>query len=414
MNHRFVLAVLSVVIAQAVQSPPAQPWLQWGGANRDFSVQSGPLASKWPAAGPPVIWKRKLGEGHSAIVGDARRLYTMRWDGEREFIVAMNAATGATIWEHGYAPARYERLDRNYGSGPHSTPLVHDGFVYAIGTTGRLTCVDRERGTHVWSHELWRDFGGSFIVNGYASSPIVHGTTLIVQVGAPGRSLMAFDLKTGVVRWQAHDFRNSSSSPILINVDGREQLVAFMHDDVVGVDPTSGALLWRHPVSATMGFHFNISTPVWGPGNLLFVSAAYGMGGRVLRLGMRDGKAIVNQLWQSERTRVHHENAVRIGDVIYVSTGHLGPAFLSAIDVRDGRVLWQNRSFSHATLLHAAGRVIVLDEDGTLALTSVSPAGLTIHSRAEMLGSPAWTAPTLSSGVLYVRDRQVALALRVR
>jgi outer membrane protein assembly factor BamB len=406
--------LIAVVAAGSAQAPTTDGWPQWGGPDRNFIVRSAPLLPKWPPAGPPVVWRRKFGEGHSSIVGDARRLYTMRGDREREFLIALNRTNGATAWEHAYTPASFDRMDLSYGRGPHATPVIHGNYVYAVGTTGRLVCVDRERGSLVWSHELWRDLDGTFIGIGYSSSPVVYRDTLIVQVGAPRGSLMAFDLKSGAIRWRAHDFRNSSSSPILISVDGREQVVAFMHNEVVGVDPASGALLWRHPVKATMGFHFNISTPVWGADNLLFVSAAYGVGGRALQLAMRDGRARVEELWQSERTRVHHENAIRIGHVIYVSTGHLGPAFLSAIDVRSGRVLWQNRSFSHATLLHADGRMIVLDEDGTLALTTPSPTGLTIHSRVSLLSSPTWTAPTLMDGVLYVRDRESLLALRVR
>ena len=331
----------------------------------------------------------------------------------REFVIALDAATGKTVWEFGYEPLTYERLDPWYGRGPHSTPLLHAGRIYAIGTTGRLLCLDQQRGTLVWSHELWRDFGGSFIVNGYASSPIAFKDTVIVQVGGPGKSLVAFDAATGSVRWQAHSFRNSQSSPILINVDGFQQLVAFMHDEITGVDPATGTLLWRHPVRATMSFHFNIATPVWGDGNLLFAAAAYGVGGRVLQLTGSGGRTTLRELWQSERTRIHHENAIRIGDVIYASTGHLGPAFLTAFSVRDGKVLWQDRGFSHAMLLHAAGKMVILDEDGTLGLATATPQGLTVHARAEVLKSPAWTAPTLISGILYVRDRYTVAALRV-
>ena len=406
-------ALISLISLALAQSTSGSGWTQWGGPNRDFKVESRPIAARWPASGPQVVWRRPLGEGHSTIVGDDRKLFTMHRVGDRESVVALDAATGATAWEYGYTPLPYERLDPSYGRGPHSTPLLHGARVYAIGTTGKFLCLDRERGRLIWSHELWRDFGGSFIVNGYASSPIAYKDTVIVQAGGAGRSLVAFDALTGAVKWQAHSFRNSSSSPILITVDGVQQLVAYMHNEVVGINPASGALLWQHPVKATMGFHFNITTPVWGDDNLLFVSSAYGVGGRVLELRLREGRTLVRELWQSERTRVHHENAVRIGEVIYASTGHLGPAFLSAIDARTGRVLWQDRSFSHATLLHAGGRLIVLDEDGTLALTTATPAGLTVHARAELLKSPAWTAPSLISGILYVRDRSNIMALRV-
>lgn len=403
--------LLALVLAQTPPSRDPQ-WLQWGGPNRNFSLESA-TPPAWSSTGPAVVWRRPLGEGHSAIVGDSRRLVTMYRRDDREFVVSLDAASGKTRWAFGYTPLTYERLDPSYGRGPHATPLVQDGRIFSIGTTGRLLCLDAERGTVLWSHELWRDFNGSFIINGYASSPIAYRDTVIVQVGGPERSLMAFNAADGRVRWQAHSFRNSQSSPILIRVDGVDQLVAYMHHEIVGLDPASGALLWRHPVAASMNFHFNIATPVWGEGNLLFASSAYGVGGRVLQLSASGGRPVARELWQSERTRVHHENAIRIGETVYASTGHLGPAFLTAFNVRDGRVLWQNRDFSHAMLVRAGERIFILDEDGTLGLASASPTGLVVHGRAEVLRSPAWTPPTLIGPILYIRDRHTVAALRV-
>jgi hypothetical protein len=121
----------------------------------------------------------------------------------------------------------------------------------------------------------------------------------------------------------------------------------------------------------------------------------------------------VRELWQSERTRVHKENAIRVGDMVYASTGHLGPAFFTAIEVKTGKVLWQDRGFSHASFLYADGKFIILDEDGTLGLASPTPTGLKVHSRVELLSGTSWTVPTLIGTTLYLRDRRNILALRL-
>lgn len=410
---RSLLMLLCFFAGHSASSATLADWPQWGGPSRDFKSEAKGLAIRWPVTGPRRLWSRPLGAGHSALVAEGGRLYTIYRRGDREIVIALDAKTGKTVWEYPYAAPYLPRMDMSYGDGPHSTPLVAGSLLYTVGATGKLMCFDKLAGKLRWSHDLWREYGGTFIGVGYSSSPIAYQNTLIVQVGGPGHAFMAFDLLTGEVVWRAQDYRNSNSSPIIINVDGQQQLVAFMHNEIVGLDPRDGALLWSHSITAQWNFHFNISTPVWGEGNLLFASAAYGIGGRVLHLSRSGKKTLVKELWQSERTRVHKENAIRIGDVIYASTGHLGPAFFTAIDVKTGKVLWQDRRFSHASFLYASGRFIILDEDGNLALAVPSVSGLVVHSQVEIFNSRSWTVPTLVGTTLYLRDRRTVIALQL-
>jgi outer membrane protein assembly factor BamB len=173
------------------------------------------------------------------------------------------------------------------------------------------------------------------------------------------------------------------ASPLLIRVDGEDQLVAFMVDNVVGLSPATGDLLWSH--AHRTQYAVNAATPVWADGNILVVSSAYGTGARALRLEQKGGKTTARELWASNRLRVHHGNMVRIGEYVYGSSGDFGPAPLTAVHLPTGRVAWQDRRFPKATLLSAAGKVIVLDEDGRLALTTLTPEGMTVHSEAQIL-----------------------------
>ena len=148
-----------------------------------------------------------------------------------------------------------------------------------------------------------------------------------------------------------------------------------------------------------------------GAGNLLFLSSAYSGGSRALQLSRQAGKTVVKQVWASSRMRIHFGSAVRIGDYIYGSSGDFGPAFLAAVDLKTGQTAWQDRSFSRASLLYADGKVILLDEDGTLALATVSPQGLKVLARAPVLTNNAWTPPTLAGTRLFIRDRKTIRAL---
>src|SRR6185436_7748272 len=200
-------------------------------------------------------------------------------------------------------------------------------------------------------------------------------------------------------------FDESPASPLLIEVDGQTQLVAFAGDRIAGIDPSSGRVYWHVPHKTDWGL--NISTPVWSPmDHLLMASAAYNTGSRAIELRQSGGKTAVAEKWFNGRMRVHIGTIIRLGDHAYASSGDFGPAFLTAIDLKSGKIVWQDRSFSRAQLLYADNKLIILDEDGNLGLATVSPQGLKVLARASVLSNVAWTPPTLSGTTLYARDRK--------
>ncbi len=390
----------------------ALEWPQFGGPGRNFhSGQK--VAASWPASGPRRLWARDLGDGYSGISVDGGVLYTMYRRMNQEAVLAADAATGKTLWEHRYDAAFLPSMKMENGPGPHSTPLVTATTVYTTGVLGRFLALDKKTGRVLWQHDLFQEYGGRVPDRGYACSPLAYKDTIVLQAGGPGAALMAFRQKDGGVVWKQHNFAPSPSSPLLIQVAGQDQLVAFMGDQVVGLDPNNGAWLWSQGHRTDWGL--NISTPVWGPDNVLFISSAYGGGSRALQLSRSGGKTAVKELWFTSRMRVHHGNAVRIGDFLYGSSGDFGPAPLTAIDVRTGKIAWQDRSFSKANLLLLGdGKLIVLDEDGNLALAEPSPPGLKTLVKAPVLRSNAWTAPALAGSRLFLRDRRSMLALDLR
>jgi outer membrane protein assembly factor BamB len=121
----------------------------------------------------------------------------------------------------------------------------------------------------------------------------------------------------------------------------------------------------------------------------------------------------VKELWHSSRIRIHKDNVIWIDGIIYGSSGDFGPAFLTAVDGRTGRILWQDRTFAKASLIHADGKLIVLDEDGQLAVTVPSATGLQVLAKASVMQNNAWTVPTLVGAKVFVRDRRNAAAFEL-
>ncbi len=427
MRNSFVVAAVGAATLAGLASlaSPLQEtegWRQWGGPGRDFVSEVTGLADSWPAEGPPVLWSRALGTGHSAILAEDGRLFTQYrvgngadrggpWD-EEEIIVALDASDGATIWEHTY-PSGHENFD--FGAGPHATPLLVGDRLFAAGTNKQLFALDKRTGEVLWSHDLVADFDAppnlirAIVKSGYGNSPIAYNDTVIVPVGGPGQSLMAFRQRDGAVVWRGGDFLFSPSPPVLINLDGQTQLVYLAGGSVVGVDPDDGRVLWAVPHDP--GNDLNMIAPQWGDDNILVVSSGYRAGSRGLRLTLDGELTRTEELWFTSRIPFMFLNPIRRGSYVYGTSGTFGPAFMTALDVRTGEPAWQQRGFKRASLVYADNKFIVMDEDGDLALARMTPEGMTVLARAPLFDTVSWTVPTLVGTTLYARDRERIVAL---
>jgi len=418
--HRRTFLTIALVAPAFRQAPKTKavpkadsqtvPWTQWGGPHRNFQTEASGLRGTWPATGPRVIWKRPLGEGYSSPVVENGVLYTMYGKPRAEVVLAANAETGQTLWEQSPPMTFQSDAAAEMGNGPYSTPLIVGDRLFTTGVAGRLQCLEKKTGKLLWTQQLWQDHQGTRLMYGYASSPIAFRETVIVPVGGPGKAVVAFQQADGKVVWGKNDFGNVYSSPVLINVGGLEQLAVLMDGAVIGINPHNGDLQWQVPFKAD--YSIAVATPVWGPDNLLFVSSEYGGGAKVIELQRSGLQTTAKELWSSNRLRLHHGNAMRIGDAIYFSSGGKGSqAILSAVDVRSGKIHWQERSIEKATFIWADQKLITLDQDGNLMIAHPSPQGFKIAAKAPLLTRLSWTPPVLVGTRLYIRDRQNMMAV---
>ena len=410
-------SVLGVALAWSAINAGTQDtetqWRQWGGPHRDFTVTPRSLGDGWATDSPAQLWSRPLGEGYSSILVDGDMLVTMFRNGDDEVVIALDAATGATRWEYAYdAPLLHDGYFEVWlnaaGPGPYSTPVI----------AGKASLPSGSMGTFMLSTSARVNFVGVTISS---ISSTWSTTTPLRRVRLPSKKL-------SLSRWAGADAASWPStkrgdrscgraptstwvpgSPTLISLDGEPQLVVLGQQEVVGLDPTNGRRLWSHPHENELGL--NISVPVWGADGLLFVSSGYDGGSRLLRLTRIDGRTSTEEVWFNSRMRVHFGNAIRIDGKVVASTGDLGPAFLAALDLNTGEEIWRERTFARAHLLQVDGKLVIVDEDGDLAVASITETGLDVHMRTSALTENAWTPPTLVDGVLYLRDRVNILAL---
>lgn len=406
-----VVATLLSAVACPWASATDSSWTQWGGPSQDFIVESPELADSWPEDGPKKLWTRDLGEGYSGILSENGRLYTMYRKDGKEIVICMSADGGKTVWEQGYEEAIKPGHVSQFGDGPRATPLISGDHLYTIGVSGQMHCLNKKDGKIAWSHDLWDDYESTFLNHGYSSSPYAYKDKVIVLTGGEGNSMIAFNQKDGKVAWKNNDFMNSYSTPRLIEVDGQAQLLCFMAEGLVSIDPDSGKVYWSYDIKNQ--WNQNINQPIYNNDDHMLLLSSVNEGSRGLKLKRTGDTCEAKEVWASKRVHFYHVTSVGLGEWVYGSSGSgMGQvSFFSCINRLTGDVAWRIRGLSKASTLFADGKFIILDEDGRLALAKGNEEEFEILSKVKIFDEVAWTVPTLSGTTLYVRDQKTLMAL---
>lgn len=398
-------AVLMLVCASvgAMAQQAGGEWPQWRGAKRDgISTETG-LLKQWPAEGPPLAWKATgAGRGYSSVSISKGRIYTLGLRGDKEYVIAFDAATGKEAWATAHGSAF--RNDR--GDGPRGTPTVDGDRVYSLGGGGDLSAVDAKTGKIIWQMNVLQKFGGSNITWGISESPLVVGEKLIVNAGGKDASIVALNKADGSLIWKSQSDRSGYSSGMPVEVGGKTQVVFFTHTRVVGLDAKDGKLLWEYPKAANDVA--NAATPVVR-GNRVWVSSDYGNGGGLVEI-KADGKA--QEVYFTKEMRNHHSSSILIGDHLYGFSGGI----LTAMKFDTGEVAWKDRSVGKGSLVYADGMLYALSENGVVGLIEVNPTGYTEKGRFRIPQDslPTWAHPVVAGGRLYLRDQDTLYAYDVR
>jgi outer membrane protein assembly factor BamB len=394
-----------------------ESWTSWGGPRGDFTAAGGRLAEAWPPEGPRRLWQRPLGGGYSSVLYAEGRLYTLYRDGGEEVIVALDAATGATLWEHRDAPTFWPDMDRSFGLGPNSTPLLITDRAGAaklvgVGISGRMRAVDARSGKLSWQRDLPREHGRHKreYEYGYSGNPVAYRGTILALVGGTDAAVVALDPSDGGVVWKSAPGDVSYAQPTIARLAGREHYLFFEQAGLVAIDPATGKTLWKHAIEYRFGTH--LTPAVRCDESHLWVSSQFDTGGgRLLEVSDSAAGLVAKELWFSPKLATSHWTLHCQGDFIYGSLGGNGVSRLAAVRWTTGEIAWLERGFPKAQALWADGKLLFLDETGKVVLARVSPEKLEVLASAPIATPNAWTLPTLAGTTLFVRDQEKILAL---
>jgi outer membrane protein assembly factor BamB len=374
-------------------------WPQHLGPQRDNVSPETGLARAWPKDGPKAIWDKKAGAGWSGpVVAGERAILFHRIDND-EIVDCVEAATGKTIWRQSYK-TRYVD-DFGFDSGPRATPLIADGKVFTLGAEGELTAFDLAKGDVLWQKNLNKEYNPPKGFFGVATSPILATGKLIINVGAKGAGVVAFDPKNGKEIWKASDHGVSYSSPVAAKINGEELAIFFTRQGLLALTADKGEVRYEHPWRPRLNASVNAATPIVA-GNRIFLTASYSLGAILLE-AVKEG---VNQVWSNDTSLSCHFNTpVLVNERLFGIDGRQeGKPQLRCVEWKTGKVLWTKEGFGCATLIAVEGLLLALVENGDLVLFEPSTVGYKELARAAILGGKVRTAPALSGGRLLARD----------
>jgi outer membrane protein assembly factor BamB len=400
---------LAPALALAAQAPASSDWPQFLGPTRN-GVYGGPaLAGSWGPSGPPIVWRKSVGQGFAgpAVVG--RRVILFHRVGNEEVVESVEAASGASTWRYAY-PTRY-RDDFGFDEGPRAVPVVADGVIYTFGAEGQLHAIDLATGKGLWSEDTMKRFAVPKAYFGAGGSPLVDGGRVIANIGGEKAGLVAFDAKSGKVLWTSTEDDASYSSGVAAVFGGQRAGVFLTRDRLLGIDMASGRIQFERRWRARQAASVNAASPLVVE-DMVFVSAEYGPGAGVLRVS---GSTLIDLWTSNDVLSNHYATSVHHGGYVYGFHGRqeFGPSF-RAVELRTGVVKWSQDQFRGGSVLLAGDRLVIMREAGELVLAPASPKAFSPLARAQILQGVVRPYPAIADGVLYVRNEKTLLAVDLR
>lgn len=389
-------------------------WPGYRGPQRDGIVRHGSLRRNWGEEPPKELWRHPVGAGWSSFAVVADRAFTQEQRDGEEVVVCYAIETGEQVWVH-RDEVRFDHAIPMGGPGPRATPQVDGTRLYTVGATGVLNCLEAQTGKPLWQRKILQDAGGDQPAKnlewGMSGSPLIAGELVIVNPGGTaGKSVAAYSKLTGEPVWQQGTHPAGYGSPRLETLHGVEQVLVFSGDGLGGHRLTDGQELWFVPwvndpkVNAAQPIVLGDDSVVFGCG--------YGVGSARVRLTPQDdGPWKTEQVWKTNRLKPKFNDFVLKDGFLY----GLDDGILTCVDVETGKPKWKKGRYNYGQLLLVDDVILVLSEQGDLALAPATPAvseELAFFKGALPEGT-TWNHPVLHRGKLLVRNGREAACFDV-
>ena len=377
-------------------------WPGFRGPDRDSSVHGVRIDTDWSHTPPVQLWRRAIGPGWSSFAVRGDLIYTQEQRGEDEIVSAYKLSTGEPVWRH-RDPVRF--WESNGGAGPRATPALNNGRVYAFGATGILNALDASTGRLLWSRNVAAETKTEVPGWGFASSPLVIDDVVIIAADA---TLAGYDAVSGRLRWVGPVHHGSYSSPQKTTIDGVPQVLLLGGSGVTSLAPANGTLLWEHPWQGVA-----IVQPALTSDGVVIntIGGTGGNGTRRLAVAHGPGGWNVEERWTSNGLKPYYNDFVVHKGYAFGFDGSI----LACIDMETGKRVWKGGRYGNGQLLLLADQdmLLVLSEDGNLALVAATPDEFKEVARVPAIEGKTWNHPVIVGDVLLIRNGEEMAAFRL-
>jgi outer membrane protein assembly factor BamB len=372
-------------------------WTDFRGPARDGRYDESNILTQWPAGGLTPLWKQPIGGGYASFVVADGTAFTIEQRRNQEVVAAYDVETGRELWTHAWDAEFVESMG---GDGPRATPTWDTNRIYALGAVGDLRCIEAKTGKLIWSKNILSDNGATNLQWGMSGAPlIVDDKVIVLPGGTSGKSVVAYNKHTGAPVWKSLNDRQGYTSPMLVTLAGKRQIIVVSANRIAGLEVADGSLLWSYPWDTQMGI--NISQPVVIDKNRFFISAGYGKGAALVEVSGNGTGFEARKVWENNLMKNKFNSSVIYNGYVY----GLDEGILTCLDVATGERKWKGGRYGYGQLILASGHLIVITEQGELVLVKATPDQHMELAKFPAIEGKTWNYPAIADGRLLVRNQ---------
>ncbi|MEL6104380.1 MAG: PQQ-binding-like beta-propeller repeat protein [Planctomycetota bacterium] len=375
-------------------------WPGFRGRDRMGSVSGVSLSEDWDGTPPKEIWRTPVGPAWSSFSVAGSRLYTQEQRDDFEAVVCLDAESGAIIWDYETKSRFWEGIA---GAGPRATPTVDAAGVYAFGGEGVLVCLNAATGEEIWKRDVKTDASRKPPTWGFAASPLVTESLVIVHAGGEGeKGIFAFDKTTGEPVWSAPSGSHSYSSAQAASFSGVSGVLMLTNDGLQFLNAEDGSEIWQHPWKKE---DYRVVQP-YVNGETVVLGGSLGTGSQKITVKRSGGGWSIKEDWTTPSLKPDYNDFVVFEDHAY----GFDSGIFCCVDLSTGDRAWKRGRYGNGQVLLLAdqGQLLVASEKGEIVLVRATPEKLVEVAKFQAIEGKTWNHPVLIGNRLYVRNAREA------